>query len=163
MNDWFDDIWDSEPFRVPSDHIERVHVIGHCPFALMFQAWVALLVKKYDKTTDLDDLNQMKVAILDRYFQFRAHMPRNHRWDDVSGPDHLCVFSVFERSIVDIIERQLSLPPEPPLRSVQPAVPHNPPSTSPPIEVKVRKKKKPARRGLTGILFGDFDNDGERE
>ena len=63
---------------------------------------------------DLIQLNQSKVLLLDRYFDFFSVVPKDHRYY-FNPKNHICIFQVFVEYYRRIKTRELTLtPPTPP-------------------------------------------------
>lgn len=133
MSDSFRRIWDSPAF-VPTSPAD---LVGPCSYAVAFQAWVDVLFRKQLSDATHLRLLQLQLQVTRKYFEWRTRLPDSHRHEDGREPDHVCVFSVFERAIAELSERELALAPPPLIQVVHPKV--DPPET------------------LVGVLFGDID------
>jgi hypothetical protein len=110
----FETIWSRvDEFAVPKEAIKW------CPYARKFAEWSATLVSTSQRP-HLVEVNQAKVLLLDKYFEWRSHVPKSHR-DRVGPGGHRCIYHVFEQTYekLKVIELSLTppllfLPPPPP-------------------------------------------------
>ena len=73
LNPRFETIWDRiDDFAVPEEAIKW------CPYARKFAEWAATLISTSEQP-NLIEVNQAKVLLLDRYFEWRSHVPKSHR------------------------------------------------------------------------------------
>ena len=64
-----------------------------CPFAYGFNAWVEKMLMILDEPS-LAKINQAKILLLDKYFEYYRSVPLSHR--QRLGPNgHTCIFQVF--------------------------------------------------------------------
>jgi hypothetical protein len=91
-----------------------------CEYAKHFHAWTKQVCEQASRSGDLVQLNQAKVRLLDRYFEWRVVVPKSHR-NRTAEHGHLCVFHIFERAYQSLKIAELSLtgpllflPPPPP-------------------------------------------------
>lgn len=81
-----------------------------CEYAQLFAAWAEQLCRSVEAVQDLVAVNHAKVLLVDRYFEWRASVPKNHR--NYRGErSHLCIFTIFERAYQRIKVVQLTLAP----------------------------------------------------
>ena len=104
----FDGIWNDPPF-----HFQAEPPDAPCAFAKQFQNWVDTTFGEVLQEGDFTSLVQCKLFLLDRYFQFRASMPRRHRAPSPGRSGHTCIFEVFEASYNQLRFLELSLAPPP--------------------------------------------------
>jgi hypothetical protein len=64
-----------------------------CFYGKSFSIWADELVA--ENSGSLVKINQAKVLLVDRYFEWRAYVPKNHR-NRVSERSHLCIWHIFE-------------------------------------------------------------------
>ena len=110
----FQTIWNRvENFEVPQD------AIRWCPYARKFAKWAATLVETSNQPR-LVAVNQAKVLLLDKYFEWRSYVPKGHR-NHVGAGGHRCIYQVLEQTYekLKVIELSLTppllfLPPPPP-------------------------------------------------
>ncbi|MHA1290258.1 MAG: hypothetical protein ACTSPB_22985, partial [Candidatus Thorarchaeota archaeon] len=65
-----------------------------CIYALRFQQWIDQLMKVLDEP-DVVIINQAKILLLDKFFEWRRWVPLEHR-QRMGIHGHTCVFQVFE-------------------------------------------------------------------
>jgi hypothetical protein len=116
----FDRIWNDPPFTA---RVVRGVAPGPCGYAVQFQAWVDATFEPVLENPDAVRLNQVKIFLLDRFFQFRASVPRRHRSLGASGQGHRCIFNVFEDAYHELRVAELALSPPPIVGPVRPARP----------------------------------------
>jgi hypothetical protein len=102
----FETIWDRvDDFAVPKEAIKW------CPHARKFAEWSATLVET-SQGPNLVKVNQAKVLLLDRYFEWRSYVPKSHR-NRVGPGGHRCIYHVFEQTYEKLKVIELSLTPPP--------------------------------------------------
>jgi hypothetical protein len=99
-----------------------------CRYAASFQPWAQTLVEVTLQRSTTVSINQAKVLLLDKYFEWRAVSPKPHR-DKMSGSGHVCLFAVFEAAYRRLKEAELSLTPP---QLIAPTPPPSLPAPSPP-------------------------------
>lgn len=104
-----------------------------CSYARRFADWAAEVCHDALQRQDLIALNQAKVLLLDKYFEWRAFVPKNHRYR-MTETGHICIFHIFEEAYRQIKLAELTLsppkliePPPAPLPALPPPVPQIPP------------------------------------
>lgn len=138
---WFDDRWD----RYTSTEflkLEREQDDGYCSYARKLSAWVATLPSITNRKPDIITINQDKVQLLDKFFEWYAYVPKSHREKAGRRCGHTCIFQVFVDAYHTLKVAELSL--TPPLLFL-PKEPPPPPLPSPPQ--------------IAGIFLGDLDED----
>lgn len=98
-----------------------------CVHAQDFAAWITENIHPLLKYPNPISINQSKLRILDRYFDYRAAVPKAHR-DCISDRSHVCIFHTFERAFQELRLCELKL--LPPLLFIPPA-PSAPPALTP--------------------------------
>ena len=102
-----------------------------CAAAQQFQQWTETLctsvVKagRYDNASAAVAVNQAKLLLLDKYFEWRAAVPKSHR--NRTGEGHTCLYHVFVETYQTLRVIELSL--TPPLLFLPPAPPFRAPKT----------------------------------
>ena len=116
------DLWgDFSPQAPPS----------YCAYADRFRKWTGTLCTsvgesvKHDNAKAAVAINQAKVLLLDKYFEWRAASPKAHR--NRTGEGHTCLFHVFDETYRTLRAIELSL--TPPLLFLPPAPPPRTPKT----------------------------------
>lgn len=109
-----------------------------CPYALQFETWAIELVREHGTT--LVSINQGKVLLVDRYFEWRATVPTAHR-NRVNDQGHICIFHVFDEAYRTFRTRELSI--RPPIIFIPEPKPPLPPPSPPQI---------------AGIFIGEVDD-----
>jgi hypothetical protein len=133
----FSRIWgEIEEFRFPDRQAEP------CAYARRFAGWTEQLFGTVMRHPTRAGISVAKVALLDRFFEYRAHMPQPHR-NRLGTVGHPCVFQVFEEAFEKIRAAELLLAPD--------AVLSLGPSPAPP----------PARAPQPGVYFGDIAADAD--
>lgn len=100
-----------------------------CPFAEKFSEWVRELGTKVTRDSSIVTVNQAKIMLIDKYFEWRAVVPKAHR-NRIGVSGHHCIFHVFVQTyeLLKAVELSLTppmlfLPPSP----LPPAPPPSPP------------------------------------
>jgi hypothetical protein len=102
----FESIWDGiENLAVPKEATKW------CPYARQFAEWAANLISESQRPT-LVELNQAKVMLTDRYYEWRSYVPKGHR-NRIGPGGHRCIFHVFEQTYQKLKVIELSLTPPP--------------------------------------------------
>ena len=84
-----ENIWHSfDDFEIPEDRPE------YCRFAEEFATWSDELLNE-TKMSNQISINQAKVQLLDKYFDFFAVVPKIHR-HCIGTRSHICIFHVFK-------------------------------------------------------------------
>lgn len=137
-DDSFEGIWNDPSFQF-HPNLAANPSAGSCVYAVQFQAWVDATFECVLEQ-DLVSVNHCKLFLLDRFFQFRASVPRRHHNVTSGRQAHTCIFDVFETAYNRLRVRELSLAP-------------------PPIVVKVRSTPQPNR--LDALIIGTLEPDPE--
>lgn len=100
----FDTLWNSlEDFELPSVELPV------CSFAQDFDRWAEeLLIITQDPT--IVGVNQAKVLLLDKYWEWQRWIPRSHR-QRLGRLGHICIYQVFQRTYERLRRLELSLTP----------------------------------------------------
>src|SRR5687768_8135942 len=67
---------------------------NYCAPAQQFAQWAENLVVDVGDSLSLLAIQQAKVQLLDKYFEWRAYVPKSHR-DRLGASGHYCIFQVF--------------------------------------------------------------------
>ncbi len=95
----------------------------YCAYAAKFKQWSETLCTsvgeavRYDNARAAVAINQGKVLLVDKYFEWRAAAPKSHRNRTAEG--HTCLFHVFDETYRTLRAIELSL--TPPLLFLPPA------------------------------------------
>ena len=87
----------------------------HCAYATRFKEWTETLYASVGAAVKLDNagaavaVNQAKVLLVDKYFEWRAAAPKSHR--NRTGEGHICLFHVFDETYRTLRALELSLTP----------------------------------------------------
>jgi hypothetical protein len=100
----FDTIWERFDDFEFSEETVRL-----CRFAQAFSDW-ASLVLDLGPNPNIVAVNQAKVLLVDKYFEYFSIMPKRHRYH-FSPRGHVCVFQVFLQSYQHLKAIELSLTP----------------------------------------------------
>jgi ribosome-associated toxin RatA of RatAB toxin-antitoxin module len=87
-------------------------VEGLCDYAEAFLEWAEEVVADATTDSNLVAVNQAKVRLIDKYFEWRATVPKTHR-NRVNDSGHACIFHVFEKTYQVLRATELSLRPPP--------------------------------------------------
>lgn len=109
---------------------------NYCVFARKFSEWTLEFCAKVTQAGDLVAINQGKILLVDKYFEWRSVVPKNHR-DRLSATGHTCIFRVFEQAYMTLRAMELAL--TPPMLFLPP-----PPYMPPPPQI-------------AGIFLGELD------
>ena len=102
-------------FHVLWHHYDDLEFSGqqpdHCSFAEQFAPWAEELLDRVTDNPGVVSVNQSKVLLLDKYFEWRAVVPKPHRYHLGRGKGHVCIFQVFETAYERLKVLELSLTP----------------------------------------------------
>jgi len=114
----FETIWNRvDDFDVPHEAIQW------CPYARRFAKWSASLIESSQQPSVVI-VNQAKILLIDKYFEWRIHVPKSHR-NHIGSGGHRCIYHVFEQTYEKLKLIELAL--TPPLLFL-------PPPPSPPVQ-----------------------------
>ncbi len=103
-----------------------------CVYARKFSEWAEELCAGAIQGQTIIGINQAKVQLLDKFFEWRTFAPKRHRNYAATGANgpigHTCIFHVFEAAYDRLKVLELSL--TPPLLFLPPPTP--PPAPPPP-------------------------------
>jgi hypothetical protein len=104
----FSDIWrgvEEFEFKRPEEQPDW------CVFAFAFSDWIERLNQEIvtDDPTVVA-VNQAKVLLIDKYFEWRSIVPKNHR-NRIGEVGHTCIFHVFEQGYERLRAIELALMP----------------------------------------------------
>lgn len=105
MGEWFDELW-NEPRRFILPETEED---PYCPYAREFKAWIEDLEVSLRAKATVVTINQAKILVLDKYMAWREAVPRDHQ--RYTGPDHCCIYHVFEEMYQKLKAAELALTP----------------------------------------------------
>jgi len=133
--DRFLSIWNSiRELKIPEPPDDTI-----CMYALRFQEWVNRLLKVLENP-DAVSINQAKILLTDKFFDWRRIVPQSHR-HRLGLHGHTCVFQVFETAYEKLRFVELGITPP------MVFIPKQPPPSRPPIN-------------LNGIVLAEeLDND----
>lgn len=81
-----------------------------CVFAQKFSEWAKELCAKAADDTSIVKINQAKILLVDKYFEWRSVVPKSHR-SRVGMTGHFCIFHVFEQAYDGLRAFELALTP----------------------------------------------------
>jgi hypothetical protein len=110
---FFESLW-SEPVTAEQEHPPL------CRFATQFQGWAEELLSDTLHVPTIVKINQAKILLLDKYFEWRTVAPRGHR-DKVSNTGHICIWHVFFAAYNRLREAELGLTPPQVVEPMPPA------------------------------------------
>ena len=114
----FESLWNgAETFEIAEERLNT------CIYAQKFSAWVEKLLAREARENSIIFVNQAKVMLVDRYFEWRSVVPKRHRIRR-----HQCITQVFEGAYERLKAIELAL--MPPLLFLPP-----PPSSPPPAQI----------------------------
>jgi hypothetical protein len=132
----FEAIWEkAREFKVSEP------VPQQCVYARKLSEWATQLCIKVAQEPDIVSVNQAKVLLLDKYFEWRNAAPRSHR-NRLGDNGHSCIFQAFGEAYERLKVVELSL--TPPMLFL--------PSTSPHLALPPQ---------IAGIFIGE--NEGRRD
>src|SRR5687767_12188371 len=100
-----DSIWSRDHgFRLPERPVEP------CAHARQFSEWAHALLARLLAGADRAALDRTKVLLVDRYFEWRAHVPAQHR-NRLGQTGHPCIFQVFADAYQQLKVAELALTP----------------------------------------------------
>ena len=120
----FAELWDHQEFHLPEEDQVKI-----CPAARKFGEWCEPPINEAVRQKDPIALNQAKIHLLDRYFNWRGSVTKRHR-ELVRDEGHICLWAIFERAYQQIRAAELVLTP------VQLFVPEPAPPPQPPTVIK---------------------------
>jgi len=82
-----------------------------CPYAQRFSTWAEELLTGLAGERNVVSVNQSKVLLLDKYFEWRSAVPKSHRYHLGRANGHVCIFHVFETAYERLKVLELSLTP----------------------------------------------------
>jgi hypothetical protein len=82
----------------------------YCEPAQDFEAWAVGMTRDALQKRDLVSINQAKVLLIDRFYEWRAATPKRHR-NRQGKISHPCIFDVFEDTYWKLRLLELSLTP----------------------------------------------------
>lgn len=135
----FDLLWTrAGELELPAEQADPEDI---CVYAAKFSEWTTALCANVTQAPSIVGVNQSKVLLLDKYFEWRNAVPRSHR-NRVGKLGHVCLFHMFERAYEHLKVIELAL--TPPLLFL-PSPPPPPPPAPPPPEI-------------AGIFIGELEN-----
>jgi hypothetical protein len=136
---WFDERWERYT-NIEFLKREREEEDGYCGYARKFSEWVETLPSLVAHKPDILAINQDKVQLLDKYFEWRSYVPKSHRNRTGSKAGHTCIYHVFSETYNTLKVAELSL--TPPLLFLPEPPPPPPPSPQ-----------------IAGIFLGELDEE----
>lgn len=113
-----------------------------CDYALKFSQWAEELCAGATQHPTIVGINQAKIQLIDKYFEWRTFAPKRHRSYMFTGANsHVCLWHVFEAAYDRLKLLELSL--TPPMLFVPAPPPPLPPPPPPPQ--------------IAGIFIGELD------
>jgi hypothetical protein len=110
-----------------------------CPFARHFEAWTGDLLARLTREPTLVAINQTKILLADKYFEWQRTVPKAHR--SIGRRTHRCIHHIFAEAYERVKSAELAL--TPPLLFLPP-----PP---PPPEVPDPPQQ------IAGVFLGELD------
>jgi hypothetical protein len=99
----FDKMWNRfDDFELPEEQP------NFCRFAQKFSEWVGELLK-ITPNPSIVSVNQAKVLLLDKYFDWYRAVPTSHR--RIADKGHVCIYQVFRQAYEQLKVVELSLTP----------------------------------------------------
>jgi hypothetical protein len=109
-------MWEPPNYTFPLFEKEEAQPT-YCAYSLRFRAWALEMVRSFLEERDHTKINQAKVLLIDKYYEWKATIPAKH------GKRHVCIADVKDEaySIIRAAELALTPPqlylPEPPKRT----------------------------------------------
>ncbi|MCL5960830.1 MAG: hypothetical protein M1358_16275 [Chloroflexi bacterium] len=101
----FEALWRRfQDFELPDEEPRR------CVFAQEFFRWTSQLCLGVAQDPSIVCVNQAKILLLDRYFEWRSFAPKSHR-NRLGTNGHNCIFQVFSETYERLKVVELSLTP----------------------------------------------------
>lgn len=114
-----------------------------CTWAREFESWTRDLVKSVQASPSTERINQAKLGLLDRYYEWRARTPVQHKRPDGKRGKHRCISEVMDETYNKLQAEALKL--NPPLLSKPPKpkkpLPPPPPPDPPPLRYRSKQRK----------------------
>jgi hypothetical protein len=102
----FETLWNSMPdFELPEPQ-------PYCVYAQRFLAWATQLTTNVAQAPHIVFVNQAKILLVDKYFEWRHSVPRTHR-NRLGSNGHVCIFQTFVDAYDQLRVVELSLTPPP--------------------------------------------------
>lgn len=139
----FEQIWE----RAHEFQFSTEDDVPLCPFAQQFVEWARELSSKVRAKPDLVTINQAKILLIDKYFEWRGIVPKSHR-NRIGPGGHQCIFHVFEMTYQGLRAIELSL--TPPMLFIPPPPPAPTPYIPPP---------PPPPPQIAGVFIGELDDE----
>ena len=111
-----------------------------CPYAEQFARWCQELCAELQKGATIVTVNQKKVLLLDKYFDWRAVVPKAHR-TRMNDRGHRCIWHVFDETYLKVRALELAL--TPPMLFLPP---------------KHQRPPKPVLPQVAGIVLGEIED-----
>ncbi len=92
-----------------------------CQFAIKFADWIDTYCRLNEEPTHRE-INQNKLMLQDRYFDWYNAVPRGHR-RRIGGPGHICVYHVYMGAYERLKVAELSLLPPGLFVTARPSLP----------------------------------------
>lgn len=90
--------------------LERSSEAQSCIYAKQFEGWAGELLAKVAAQRDLVTINQCKVLLQDKWHEWRAVAPKDHR-TRTTPKGHRCLFHVYEDAYLKLRAAELALTP----------------------------------------------------
>lgn len=131
-NPSFESLWNSHADF--GQHQQDAEVPKICSYAKKFQEWATKLCSDATSSYHQVAINQAKIFLVDRYYEWRTVVPRDHRYyiGGARAGAHICIFQVFEDAYGQLRLAELGI--DPPLLSL-PAPPPPPEPPPPPPQI----------------------------
>lgn len=101
----FEVLWNRE-----SNLFDLLQEPERCVFAQRLFDWSSELVASVSNNASIVFVNQAKVLLLDKYFEWRSFVPKSHR-NRLGAIGHSCIFQVFCEAYESLKVVELSLTP----------------------------------------------------
>ena len=82
-----------------------------CRYAELFAQWCRELLTAATGNASVISINQSKVLLVDKYFEWRNSVPKSHRNYLGSEGGHVCIFQVFDSAYRQLRAVELALTP----------------------------------------------------
>ena len=94
-----------------------------CPYAQAFLEWAPQALS-LGEDPDIVSINQRKIRLVDKYFDWFSAVPKRHRYH-VNPSGHTCIYQVFQQLYYQL--RAIELDISPPIIYIPPSPPPPPP------------------------------------
>lgn len=109
----FDEVWGKRHFTSerPPPRLVEVDPRRTCGDAKEFEQWIEALLRQHPPNNDLITINQLKVALTDRWHELHRSLPAKHRTMGDGTRGHRCVFAVYMEAYDNLLYLERAIVP----------------------------------------------------